>query len=90
MAEEVDGIIRGGVNFAYIGIMDERCVPNILFPLSIVQTVKKRYPNLTIGVHLMVTNPEDYADRTKEDGAGYLNSHIDSIHFSRRLIDSIR
>ena len=48
MAEEMDGMIRGGVNFVHIDIMDGHYVPNIFFPLSIVQAVRKRYPNLTI------------------------------------------
>ena len=90
MAEEMDGMIRGGVNFVHIDIMDGHYVPNIFFPLSIVQAVRKRYPNLTIDVHLMVTNPEDYVDRMREDGADYLSFHIDSTRFSRRLIDSIQ
>ena len=83
-------MIRGGVNFVHIDIMDGHYVPNIFFPLSIVQAVRKRYPNLTIDVHLMVTNPEDYVDRMREDGADYLSFHIDSTRFSRRLIDSIQ
>ena len=90
MAEEMDGMIRGGVNFVHIDIMGGHYVPNIFFPLSIVQAVRKRYPNLTIDVHLMVTNPEDYVDRMREDGADYLSFHIDSTRFSRRLIDSIQ
>ena len=45
MAEEMDGMIRGGVNFVHIDIMDGHYVPNIFFPLSIVQAVRKRYPN---------------------------------------------
>ena len=33
MAEEMDGMIRGGVNFVHIDIMDGHYVPNIFFPL---------------------------------------------------------
>lgn len=31
MAEEMDGMIRGGVNFVHIDIMDGHYVPNIFF-----------------------------------------------------------
>ncbi|RGZ00382.1 ribulose-phosphate 3-epimerase [Clostridium sp. AM58-1XD] len=90
MAEEMDAMIKGGVRFVHIDIMDGHYVPNIFFPLSIVKTIKTRYPDIITDVHLMVTNPEDYVDRMKEDGADYLSFHIDSTRFSRRLLERIR
>lgn len=90
IGEEIDAMIRGGVHFVHVDISDGHYVPNLMFPLSIVKNIKDRYPELTVDVHLMVTNPEDYVDRMKEDGADYLSFHIDSTRFSRRLIDRIQ
>lgn len=90
MAEEMDAMIRGGVKFVHVDIMDGHYVPNIFFPLSVVKSIKDRYPDIITDVHLMVTNPEDYVDRMKEDGADYLSFHLDSTRFSRRLIDRIQ
>lgn len=90
LGEEMDAMIRGGVNFVHVDISDGHYVPNLMFPLSIVKSIKARYPDLTTDVHLMVDNPEDYVDKMKEDGADYLSFHIDATRFSRRLIDRIQ
>lgn len=89
IGEEMDEMIKGGVHLVHVDISDGHYVPNILFPLSIVKHIKERYPELMVDVHLMVTNPEEYVDRMKQDGADYLSFHIDSTRFSRRLIEKI-
>ncbi len=90
IGEQIDQMVAGGVNFVHIDIADGNYVPNILFPTSFVKTIHDRYPQLTLDVHLMVTDPFQYVQRMAGDGADYLSFHIDSTLFSRRLLKYIR
>lgn len=90
MGDQVDQLIEGGVDFVHIDLADGNYVPNILFPLSIVKTIHQKYPQLTLDVHLMVTDPFQYVERMAADGADYLSFHLDSTNFSRRLLKRIR
>ena len=42
LGEEMDAMIRGGVNFVHVDISDGHYVPNLMFPLSIVKSIKAR------------------------------------------------
>ena len=90
MGDQVDQLIEGGVDVVHIDLADGNYVPNILFPLSIVKTIHQKYPQLTLDVHLMVTDPFQYVERMAADGADYLSFHLDSTNFSRRLLKRIR
>lgn len=90
MGTQIDQLIEGNVRFVHIDLVDGNYVPNLLFPVSIVQKLRERYPQLTLDVHLMVTNPFDYVERMAAAGADYLSFHLDSTNFSRRLIKNIQ
>ena len=90
MADEIDQLIAGGVSFVHIDLADGHYVPNLLFPVSFIKSIRQKYPQLTLDVHLMVTNPFDYVSKMSESGADYLSFHLDSTNFSRRLLEQIR
>lgn len=87
---DVDELVKGGVNFFHIDIMDGHYVPNLCFPVSVVKDLKKEYPDCTAEVHMMVDNPMDYIERLKEYGADYVSFHIDSTSFVLRTLDTIK
>jgi ribulose-phosphate 3-epimerase len=73
----------------HIDLMDGHYVPNLYFPLRIISDLKNDYPQLTIDVHMMVTNPLDYIPRLAEVGADYVSFHTDSTNFIIRTLESI-
>ena len=68
MKEEVDQLVAGGTTFFHIDLMDGHYVPNLCLPIKMLAELKAAYPQITMDVHLMVTNPEDYVERLREAG----------------------
>ena len=90
MKEEVDQLVAGGTTFFHIDLMDGHYVPNLCLPIKMLAELKAAYPQITMDVHLMVTNPEDYVERLREAGTDYVSFHTDSTRFVRRVINQIR
>ena len=90
MKEELDELVAGGTKFFHIDLMDGHYVPNLCLPIKMLAELKAAYPEVTMDVHLMVTNPMDYIQRLKDAGADYVSFHTDSTNFVRRTIQEIR
>ena len=90
MREELDELVAGGTQFFHIDLMDGHYVPNLCLPIKLLAELKDAYPQVTMDVHLMVTNPMDYIGRLKDAGADYVSFHTDSTAFVRRTIQEIR
>lgn len=89
MKDQLDELIAGGTRFFHIDLMDGHYVPNLCMPIGFIRQMKDAYPQVTMDIHIMVTNPEDYITRLKEAGADYVVFHTDSTRFVRRTINCI-
>lgn len=90
MREELDQMVAGGTTMFHIDLMDGHYVPNLCMPIKLIEELKKNYPDVTMDVHIMVTNPSDYVKRLADAGADYVSFHTDSTNFVRRTINEIR
>lgn len=73
----------------HLDVMDGRFVPNISFGMSIISQVRKATKK-TCDVHLMILEPERYAEAFKEAGADQLTVHIEACVHLHRNIQQIR
>lgn len=89
LKEQLDELVEGGTRFFHIDLMDGHYVPNLCMPVEFVKQLKEAYPQVTMDVHIMVTNPNDYIYRLRDAGAGYVSFHTDQTPFVRRTIDQI-
>ena len=87
--EEVEELYASGVRMFHIDLMDGHYVKNLCFPASVVKSLKEKYPDVTMEVHLMVDNPFDYVQLLASYGCSAFGFHLDSTSFSRRLINDI-
>lgn len=87
---QLQQLYEGGVRFFHVDLMDGHYVPNLCFPIRAVGDVKKAYPDCEVEVHMMVSNPFDYIEPMREQGADRLSFHIDSTSFVRRCLTQIR
>ena len=76
-------------DWLHLDIMDGRFVPNISYGPMVVEFVKKiiRKP---CDVHLMILEPEKFAEEFKNAGADHLSVHIEACPNLHRNIQQIR
>ena len=69
----------------HLDVMDGRFVPNISFGIPVIQHIRKA-TNKVCDVHLMIEEPEKYAEAFKAAGADILTVHIEAcIHLHRNI-----
>ncbi len=73
----------------HLDIMDGRFVPNISFGPMIVEFVRKTTKK-PCDVHLMIVEPEKYAEAFKKAGADYLSVHIEACPDLQKNIEQIK
>ena len=73
----------------HIDIMDGRFVPNISFGPMLVEFFRKATTK-TCDVHLMIVEPEKFAEQFKNAGADILSVHIEACNPLHRNIQQIK
>lgn len=73
----------------HLDVMDGRFVPNISFGIPIIQHIRKATTKVC-DVHLMIQEPEKYAEAFKAAGADVLTVHIEACTHLHRNIQQIK
>jgi ribulose-phosphate 3-epimerase len=73
----------------HLDVMDGRFVPNITFGPMIIEFVRKAAKK-TCDVHLMIEEPERFAEQFKKAGADILTVHIEACRHLHRNIQQIK
>ena len=73
----------------HLDVMDGRFVPNISFGLPVISQIRTATKK-TCDVHLMIEEPERYAEAFKEAGADILTVHYEACRHLHRNIQQIR
>ena len=89
LADEVAVIETAGAEMAHLDVMDGVFVPNMSFGMPVIEALKK-HSKIIFDVHLMIVNPEKYADRFIDAGADIVTFHYEATEDPGKLLDSIR
>ena len=73
----------------HLDVMDGRFVPNISYGMNIIKQLKKVGTKF-FDVHLMIWEPEKYADEFKDAGADGLTVHLEACTNLHRNIQQIK
>lgn len=73
----------------HLDVMDGRFVPNISFGLPVIEQIRQATTKVC-DVHLMIVEPEKYAEAFKNAGADILTVHIEACPHLHRNIEQIK
>ena len=68
---------KWGGDWLHCDVMDGVFVPNITFGMPMVKALD-RVSDMTLDVHLMITEPEKYVERFCDAGADFVTFHVDA------------
>ena len=80
---------NGGADLIHVDVMDGHFVPNITIGPLVVKSVK-RVVRVPLDVHLMITDPDRYAEAFVEAGADMLSVHVEVLPHLHRTIAFIK
>ncbi len=76
---------RSEADFFHLDVMDGRFVPNISFGMSVIKQMRSMTKKF-FDVHLMILEPEKYAEAFKDAGADGLTVHLEAcVHLHRNI-----
>lgn len=76
LESELKRLEAAGADWAHVDVMDGHFVPNLSIGAPVVRALRK-VTDMTLDVHLMMTNPDDYLDDFIQAGADYLTIHLE-------------
>ncbi|MGM9932456.1 ribulose-phosphate 3-epimerase [Pradoshia sp.] len=89
LGEEIKDVERGGADWIHIDVMDGHFVPNITIGPLIVEAIRP-ITKLTLDVHLMIDNPDQYIEAFAKAGADYITVHAEACTHLHRTIQLIK
>lgn len=89
LGAEVNAMRDAGAQLIHVDVMDGHFVPNISIGVPVVAALRKK-TELTLDVHLMISDPLFYAARFADAGADIIVFHIESGCDPQSVIDAIK
>jgi len=89
LEDECKMLNESKADWFHLDVMDGRFVPNISFGLPVIAQLRKATTKI-FDVHLMIEEPERYAEAFKKAGADRLTVHLEACRHLHRNIQQIK
>lgn len=89
LGQAIDAAERGGADVIHVDVMDGHFVPNLTVGPPVVRSLK-RVARVPLDVHLMIQDPDRYAEAFVAAGAAMLSVHVEVLPHLDRTISFIK
>lgn len=89
LAREIDLVEEAGAEIIHVDVMDGHFVPNLTIGLPVLESIRK-LTDLTLDVHLMISNPDEMAVRYADAGADIVTVQYEACRHLDRTLNEIR
>lgn len=86
---DIELINNSEADWFHVDVMDGVFVPNISFGFPVIKAIHK-YAKKPLDVHLMIVDPDRYAQAFKDAGAASLSVHVEACPHLHRSIQNIK
>jgi len=86
---DIEMINNSEADWFHVDVMDGVFVPNISFGFPVIKALQK-FAKKPLDVHLMIVNPDQYAQAFKDVGAEVLTVHIEACTHLHRSVQNIK
>lgn len=89
LGKDLQACEKAGADYIHIDVMDGHFVPNLTIGIPVVASLKK-VCKIPFDTHLMIENPEKYAEAFIKAGSDMLTFHIEATEKPEELIEKIK
>jgi ribulose-phosphate 3-epimerase len=79
LGDEVADVLDAGADGVHVDVMDGHFVPNLTMGPAVIRSLRRRFADLFLDVHLMLSDPVNFLDPFAEAGADCLTFHAEVV-----------